>query len=169
MSSVTDPYQPIEKKYMITRKCLEVLALHRFPVDILTKSPLVLRDTDIISNLKDAVVGITITTDDDNMRKVFEPGAPAILSRIDALKKLHRKGIATYVFIGPALPMNPEKLAEEINPFTDRILIDRMNYVNKIKWLYKKHNIENWLDEDFIDEIFSKLIKSFSGKNVEVC
>lgn len=169
ISSVTDPYQPVEKKYMITRKCLKILALHRFPVDILTKSPLVLRDIDIIPKLKDAEVGITITTDDDNIRSIFEPYAPAISSRIDALKKLHEKGINTYVFIGPALPMNPERLAKKIRPFADSVLIDRMNYAYRVQGLYKKHRIENWLDEDFIEKIFSRLKKSFSGKNVEVC
>src|SRR4030066_2259053 len=93
LSSVTDPYQPIEAKYMITRKCLEVLALFQFPVDILTKSPLVLRDIDIISRLNDAEAGITITTDNDDVRKIFEPHAPSISSRIEALKNLHKAGV----------------------------------------------------------------------------
>ena len=89
LSSVTDPYQPAESKYKITRKCLEVLALYQFPVNILTKSPLVLRDIDIISGLKDAEVGITITTDEDKIRKIFEPGTPSISDRINKLKKIH--------------------------------------------------------------------------------
>lgn len=169
LSSVTDPYQPVEAKYMITRKCLEALALFKFPVDILTKSPLVLRDIDIISRLKNAEVGLTITTDDDNMRKIFEPCAPPVHERIEALKKLHKAGIKTYVFIGPVLPMNPESLAEKIKPYAYSILIDRINYINKVKWLYEKHNIEKWLDEKFINGIISRLRKSFSGKDVEVC
>jgi len=169
LSSVTDPYQPVEAKYMITRKCLEALALFKFPVDILTKSPLVLRDIDIISKLKNAEVGLTITTDDDNMRKIFEPAAPPVHERIEALKKLHKAGIKTYVFIGPVLPMNPDSLAEKIKPFAHSILIDRINYINKVKWLYEKYNIEKWLDEKFTNEIISRLRKSFSGTDVEVC
>jgi len=169
ISSVTDPYQPLEAKYMITRKCLEVLALFKFPVDILTKSPLVLRDADIISRLKDVEVGMTITTDDDRIRKIFEPNAPSIHSRLEALKKLYKKGIKTYVFIGPVLPMNPESLAEKIMPYAGSILIDRMNYIAKTKLIYKKNNIKKWLDEDFIEEIISRLKKNFRGKDVEVC
>ncbi len=169
VSSVTDPYQPLEAKHMITRKCLEVLALYRFPVDILTKSPLVLRDIDIISKLKGAEVGLTITTDNDRIRKIFEPNAPPIPVRIEALKKLYKKGIKTYVFIGPVLPMNPDSLAEQIKPYVNSILIDRMNYVAKVKWLYQKHHIEKWLDKKFIDGVISRLRKNFSGKEVEVC
>jgi DNA repair photolyase len=169
LSSVTDPYQPVEAKYRIARKCLEVLALYQFPVDILTKSPLVVRDIDIISDLKDAEVGLTITTDDDRIRKIFEPAAPSIPARIEALKKLHKAGIHTYVFIGPILPMNPESLARQIKPYVSRILIDRMNYANKTKVLYKKHKIEKWLDEEFTEKVISRLTKSFKDKDVELC
>jgi len=169
MSSVTDPYQPLEAKYKITRKCLEVLELYKFPLDILTKSPLVLRDIDIISRLKNAEAGLTITTDDDSVRKIFEPNAPPIQARIETLKKLYKKGIKTYAFIGPVLPMNPESLAKQIKPYVGSILIDRMNYITKVKWLYKKHLIEKWLDEEFIDKVVSRLRKSFQSKNVEIC
>ena len=78
LSSVTDPYQPAEARYRVTRGCLEVLAGRHFPVDILTKSPLVLRDLDLLKTFDNLSVGLTITTDDDAMRKVFEPGAPPI-------------------------------------------------------------------------------------------
>ena len=169
LSSVTDPYQPVEAKYRLTRKCIEVLALYQLPLNILTKSPLVLRDIDIISELKDAEVGLTITTDDDGIRKIFEPAAPSIPARIETLKKLHKAGINTYVFIGPILPMNPESLAGQIKPYVSRILIDRMNYTNKTKGLYKKHKIEKWLDEEFTEKVISRLIKSFKGKDIEVC
>ena len=78
ISSVTDPYQPMEEKYKLTRRCLEVLLPHQFSVDILTKSPLVLRDLDLLKKFKEMEVGITITTDDDEIRKIFEPNAPPI-------------------------------------------------------------------------------------------
>ena len=169
LSSVTDPYQPLEAKYQITRKCLEVLTLFQFPVDILTKSPLVLRDIDIISRLKDAEVGITITTDDERIRKIFEPKAPTVHVRIEALKKLHETGIKTYAFIGPVLPMNPENLSRQVKPYVNHVLIDRMNYENRIRWLYKRHGIEKWLDNKYIDSIISRLREGLSPRDVEVC
>ncbi len=169
IGSVTDPYQPVEAEYMITRKCLEILALYQYPVDILTKSPLVLRDIDVISRLKEAEVGLTITTDDDNVRKIFEPCAPPIPERIEALKQLYKAGIETYVFIGPLLPMNPESLAEQIKPYADAVLIDRMNYVSKVMRLYRERRIKKWLNHEFIDDVILRLRKCFTDKEVEVC
>jgi len=168
ISSVTDPYQPIEARYMITRRCLEVLTLYQFPVDILTKSTLVLRDVDIISRLN-AEVGLTITTDNDRVRRLFEPRAPSIEARIETLKRLYKKGIKTYVFIGPILPMNPENLTKQIKLYVNSVLIDRMNYITRIKWLYRKYNIEKWLDEEFINGIISRIKEGFSDKEVKVC
>ena len=169
ISSVTDAYQPAEVKYKITRKCLEALAPYQFPVSILTKSSLVLRDIDIISKFRDIEVGLTITTDDDKMRKIFEPEAPPVAARIEALKKLHKAGINTYVFIGPMLPMNPESLAGRIRPFVNRILIDRMNYTSKTGWLFKKYRIEQWLNEEFAGAEINRLRNALSGKDINIC
>ncbi len=169
ISSVTDAYQPIESKYKLTRQCLEILLQSQFPVDILTKSPLVLRDTDLIKKFKDIDVGITITTNDEKMQKIFEPNAPSIMARIRTLKALHDKGINTYAFIGPVLPMNPEALSEKIRPYVDSIIIDRMNYTSKTLKIYQRMNLTQWLDKDFIDDIIQRLKNGFSGKPVDIC
>ena len=169
ISSVTDAYQPIEAKYKLTRKCLEVLLEHQFPVDILTKSPLVLRDLDLIKEFKDIEVGVTVTTNDEKIRKVFEPKAPSITARINTLKKLHNNGINTYAFIGPVLPMNPEALLENINPHVDSIIIDRMNYTSKTLKIYKRMNLSKWLEDGFIENIIQRLENGFAGKPVSVC
>jgi len=169
LSSVTDPYQPLERRYRLTRRCLEVLLEHEFPAGILTKSPLVLRDLDLIGHFQDMEVGVTITTDDEAIKKIFEPETPLIEARIRALKELHGRGIGTYAFIGPLLPQNPEALAEKIKPYADSILIDRMNYLNKTVGLYRRHHLTEWLEEDFIDEVIDRLRKAFSGKEVNIC
>ena len=169
ISSVTDAYQPIEAKYKLTRKCLEVLLQYQFPVDILTKSPLVLRDLDLIKEFKDIEVGITVTTNDEKIRKVFEPKAPSITARINTLKKLHNNGINTYAFIGPVLPMNPEALLENINPHVDSIIIDRMNYTSKTLKIYKRMNLSKWLEDGFIENIIQRLKNGFAGKPVSIC
>ena len=169
ISSVTDAYQQIESKYKLTRQCLEILLQNQSPVDILTKSPLVLRDMDIIKKFKDIEVGITITTNDEEIRKVFEPNAPSIIARMRALKTLHDNRIKTYAFIGPALPMNPETLSEKINPHVDSIIIDRMNYTSKTLKIYERMNLSKWLDKDFIDDIIQRLKNGFAGKPVTVC
>ncbi len=105
-SSVTDPYQGLEVKYQLTRKCLQVLIDCNFQgqVSFLTKSDLVLRDIDVLKQLKDVEVGMTITSTNDLISRYFEKYAPPVTARLAALKKLHDEKIATYAFIGPLLP-----------------------------------------------------------------
>jgi len=104
LSTVTDPYQPLEKQYQITRACLEVLSAYDFPVSILTKSALVRRDLDLLRRLPDVDVGFTITALDDEVRRVFEPGSSPIPARLAALDELAQAGIKTWAFCGPLLP-----------------------------------------------------------------
>ncbi len=169
ISSVTDPYQPVEGQYKLTRQCLEVLLAYQFPVSILTKSSLVLRDLDLIRKFKDIEVGITITTDDDKIRKIFEPNAPPVEARIRGLKELSASGVKTYAFIGPVLPLNPEALARKIEPYVQSVLIDRMNYSSKTRKIYESGKLKQWLDYDFVDEIIRRLEMGFAGKDVSTC
>jgi DNA repair photolyase len=169
ISSVTDPYQPLEQQYGLTRRCLEVLLQNQFSTGILTKSPLVLRDMDLLERFEEIEVGITVTTEDEKIRNIFEPHAPPIDARVEALKKLHDRGIHTYAFIGPLLPQNPEALAKKISPHVDSVLIDRMNYPSKTVNLYRRHNLAEWLDPGFIDWILERLKGDFKGKEVNIC
>jgi len=149
LSTVTDPYQPIEKKYQITRRCLEALLEHQFPASLLTRSPLCLRDIDLFKQFKTIDVGLSVTTHDEEMRKIFELHSPPIASRIEALRTLHNEKIATYVFIGPMLPLDPGEVVKKLEGLVDQVLIDRMNYSNKVKALYRKHMLERYLEDDY--------------------
>jgi len=169
ISSVTDPYQPLEGNYKLTRRCLEELLPYQFSVDILTKSPLVLRDIDIFKKFNKLEVGITITTDDERIRKVFEPEAPSLEARINTLKRLHERGLKTYAFIGPVLPMNPEVLCERIIRSVDYVFIDRMNYISKTEYIYSQLKLQRWLDKDFVGDIIRRLRKGFDKKDVTIC
>jgi len=131
MSSVTDAYQPLDRKHQLTRRCLEVLLEHGYGVDILTKSDLVTRDLDLFKKFDDVEVGLTITCLDDGVRMAFEPGASPVKARLDALKLLSEEGIPTYAFLGPMLPyLSDEHLDELLNTLADRVgrlLVDRLN------------------------------------------
>lgn len=131
LSSVTDPYQPIEKKTKLTRELLNILSEHDFPVEILTKSSLVTRDIDIITKIDLCEVGLTITMWDEYARRVFEPYTSSISERLNALKSLKENGIDTYVFLGPLLPYfseeNLDKLIDSIAENVNRVLVDRLN------------------------------------------
>src|SRR4030043_468563 len=82
VSGVCDPYQPLESKYGLTRKCLEILVEYGWPTTVQTKSPLVLRDLDLLKRGDKIEVGLSVTTADDQIRKLFEPGAPSIMERV---------------------------------------------------------------------------------------
>lgn len=106
LSSVTDPYQGAEAKYRLSRGILEELVGDVYPgrVGILTKSPLVTRDIDVISQLENHEVGMTITTTDDLISKWMEVRAPVASKRIAALAAMNVAGLSTYAFVGPLLP-----------------------------------------------------------------
>ena len=104
LCSNTDPYQPLERKCEITRKCLEVLLKYGFPPFIFTKSNLVTRDIDLLRKAN-AVVAITVTTINHEKQRKIEPGAPAPNDRISALQQLSEKGIKTVARIDPVIPM----------------------------------------------------------------
>jgi len=104
VGTVTDPYQPAELKYRLTRHCLEQLLRKQWPVCVQTKSGNVVGDIDLLRSFKDLEVGMTVTAHDDAERKSFEPGASSVDERIEALGKLGAAGIRTFLFFGPVLP-----------------------------------------------------------------
>ena len=106
LSSVTDPYQGIEVKYKLTRRCLKVFLDGDFKgrVSVLTKSPLAVRDIDILQKIQNVEVGFTITSTNDEISRYFEKMAPNATQRLKALKVITDVGIKTYAFVGPLLP-----------------------------------------------------------------
>ena len=104
VGTVTDPYQQLEAKYELTRGCLSVLKRHRAKVSILTKSDLVLRDLELLSDWPEAEVGISIGSVDIEVSSVLEPGAPPPVRRFRALKRLVDAGVATYLMAAPIIP-----------------------------------------------------------------
>jgi len=140
ISGVCDPYQPVERKYKLTRKCLEILIQHNWPITIQTKSTLVLRDLELLRRSPDVEVGITVTTADDKIRRLFEPHASPIKERIGALGELYLAGIRTFTMIAPMLP-GAEALVNILDGKVDYVLIDRMNY-HYADWVYRKYQLE---------------------------
>lgn len=116
--SMNDPYMPLERKLRMTGRALEIIAEFGFPVHVLTKSDLVLRDADILQAIQQrtsAVVSFTITTPDDALARQVEPGAPSPTARFAAMASLAGRGIRTGVVLMPVLPFiedNPEAIAE---------------------------------------------------------
>ncbi len=151
ISGVCDPYQPLEKKYKLTRQCLEILVSADWPVAIQTRSPLVFRDMDILKTARQIQVCFSIPTADDGMRQLFEPHAPSIQDRIRALGALHDQGIRTHAMIAPILP-EAEKLPALLAGTVDLVLVDRMNY-HHADHLFRKHGLQQALSRGFFETV----------------
>ena len=113
----TDPYQPIERTWMITRQILEVLAEHDHPVSIVTKSAGVLRDLDILAPMASkglAKVFVSVTTLDPTLAQAMEPRAASPARRVEALREIHSAGIPAGVLVSPIIPGLTDHELEEI-------------------------------------------------------
>ena len=122
MSTVTDPYQPVERLVGLTRDLLEVLCLHQPQVRLVvqTRSPLVTRDLDLLHRLTAqggrVQVNLTVTTDDDTVRRHYEPGCPSIPARLKAIKVVQDSGIQSCITLTPLLPIT------DLDGFVDTLL-----------------------------------------------
>ncbi|MEM7302435.1 MAG: PA0069 family radical SAM protein [Pseudomonadota bacterium] len=117
MGTNTDPYQPIEKQWMITRQILEVLERHNHPVGIVTKSALVTRDIDILSRMAEkglARVAISVTSMDRRFSRALEPRASTPALRLKAIRELSDAGIPTSVMAAPLIPALNDSELERI-------------------------------------------------------
>ena len=165
VSGVCDPYQPLERKYGLTRRCLEILVRHGWPVTVQTKSPLVVRDIDLLRRGDGVEVGLSVPTADDHVRQLFEPAAPPIEERLEALETLHRAGVRTYAMIAPMLP-GAGGLADLLAGNVDYVLIDRMNYHHADR-VYRMHNLEWAMSVAFFAEEGRKLAARLVEQGVD--
>ena len=152
ISTVTDPYQPLEQKYHLTRFCLEQLLKVDFPIHIQTKSDLVTRDIDLVSRFSESQVMMSIATIHDEQRKLLEPYSSSIQERLHALRTYTDAGVKTSVFFGPIYPTTSlEEIPLILNTFQEsgvtEIWIDLLRLKPGI-W----ENIKNGLKQN--QEIF---------------
>lgn len=153
IGTVCDGYQPVEKKYMVTRQCLNELIPYRHSVSILTKSSLVLRDIDLLKQIRDVEVGFTITTLNPKVRRIFEPGTSPPDDRFQTIKKLSRNRIKTWVFVAPVLPYfmdNERAITAIIRRTRDagarHIMFDTLNPYPKV-WKNVKRLVKKYFPE----------------------
>jgi len=129
LSSVTDPYNPFEKKYECTRKLLVQLVPCQARVSILTKSALVLRDLDLLKQLPGCEVGFSFSSTDEILRARLEPNTSTVAEKINALKILHENGITTAVMAAPLLPgiSDWKNILSQTRAYVDAYRFDSLN------------------------------------------
>lgn len=124
MSSVTDPYQPVERGLQLTRGILEALAPHQPRLTIQTRGPLVARDIDVLTGFHSLRVNMSIPTDSERVRQRFEPKAPPLDRRWEALRQLKEAGICVGVCVTPTLPIeNVDTFARRIAEFKPDVVV----------------------------------------------
>ena len=147
ISTVTDPYQGVEKKYRLTRGILKIFANHNYQgrVSILTKSPMVMDDVHILQGIANAEVGLSITTTEDSLSRQLDVAAPLTNARLKTLRRLNEAGIKTYVFVGPFLPhmfLRPELINQLFSKIrsagTTDVKVEYLNLPNYVRPRFKE-------------------------------
>ena len=182
ISSVCDPYQPVERKYKLTRKILEKLIPLQPRLDLITKSDLIVRDIDLLKQFKNCIVAVSLSVLDEKLRKQLEPISSSAEARINTLKKLHNSGIQTALFISPIFPYLTDwkKIIEKTKSFVDEFWFENLNLYPSIKYniyeFLKKNNPELvekykeiYLTKNDYWDIVEKEIKQFCKQNKINC
>lgn len=124
ISSVTDPYLPAERSLQLTRGILEVLVPRQPRLLIQTRGPLVVRDVDVLSRFDLVRVNMSISTDSERVRQAFEPKAPPLERRWQALAQLRQAGLAVGICVTPMLPLDDgERFAQRLGEFAPEVLV----------------------------------------------
>lgn len=152
-ASATDPWQPAERRHGITRRLLEILidVPYRFGL-FSTRSPLVLRDLDLLAAMRDRIeVGISLPTDREDIRRIFEPRNPPVQARLATARRLREAGLTVRLHVSPALPASPDfpRIAGEV---ADWVWLDWPAHTRP-DWvaLYHAHGMDDWLTRPRIE------------------
>jgi len=169
----TDPYQPIERRYKIMRRILEVLERAGHPVGIVTKSALVLRDLDILARMAQrnlVKVALSVTTLDPKLARVMEPRAPTPARRLDALQQLTKAGVPTAVMVAPVIPAINDAEIERILEAAVANGVRHAGYVLLRLPLEIRDLFSEWLKENFPDRhdhVFKLVRDTRGGKDYD--
>ena len=166
IGTVTDPYQSVEKKFELTKACLEKLQKEDRRIHLHTKSDLILRDIDLLKRMK-GVIALTITGIDDRYSKMTEPGAPLPSRRLEALRVLTDEGLDTYALIGPVLSHLNGKEDEFSNAVAGtgvkKVYIDKLNGRPLLSARLARMNIT-----DGGATVIEKIKENLSAKGIDV-
>jgi len=178
IASVTDAYQPMERKYKLMRGILTNLIPLQPNLCIMTKSDLIVRDIDLIKKFKKCIAGVSLSILDDKIRKEVEPLVDSVERRINAVKKLKKARLKTFVFISPIFPELSywKGIVNETKSFVDEFWFENLNirgtnWPNIKRWLKTKHpDLLKKYEEIYFSksDYWNKIereIKSFCRKN----
>ncbi|MBI5478913.1 MAG: radical SAM protein [Deltaproteobacteria bacterium] len=165
---LTDPYQPLERKYRVTRACLEALVGRGFSPVVLTRGACVVDDLDLLRQFPSAAVGFSVPSDDDRVRRAFEPGADPVEERIEALARCHAAGLHAFAIVQPVLPMDPQRLVGLLAPHVEAVRIDRMYGGDRVRHLYEAAGMLEAAADDFFPRMERELRAGFAARGIPI-
>jgi DNA repair photolyase len=175
LGSNTDPYQPVEREWMLTRRLLEVLDRHSHPVGIVTKSHLVTRDLDVLSRLAGrglVKVAISVTTLDHRLARRMEPRASTPMRRLDAMRELSAAGVPVAVMAAPLIPALNDAELENLIEAASLAGATEAAYVLLRLPLEISPLFQEWLQAEFPDRarrVMSLMRSMRAGKDYVSC
>jgi DNA repair photolyase len=177
MSSATDPYQPAEARYRITRRILEVFAeqpIGRLVVQ--TRSPLVERDLELLARLPIAWLSMTVETDDDRVRQALTPICPSIQRRLLTMRRARDRGITVQAAVSPVLPHDPNRFITLLEECADRVVVDSFvagdgaggsrTAQRPLAHRFRELGWGNWRDETAARELYQRLVDRLGPERV---
>jgi len=169
-SSATDPYQYIELKYRLSRACLvELLKYRPKKLTLHTRSHLILQDLDLLKQFGESLsVGISITSDSEQIIREFEPQAPSLARRLHLLKTLSSEGISVFASLAPLLPHDGKNLVRLIKPYVSHVWLDQLRWpeVSTAPELFKRY--EAYFQEDNYQRALLRLKKHLTDYELRV-
>ena len=169
-ASATDPWQPVERRRRVTRRLLEVLVNVPFRFGLFsTRAPLVLRDLDLLLAMRERIeVGVSLPTDREEIRRVFEPRNPPVEARLATARRLRSAGITVRLHVSPALPATPD-FPERAGEVADWVWLDWPAHFRP-EWvaLYRAHGAADWLTRERIEEEAARWRETLGEERVKV-
>jgi len=181
IGSATDAWQPVEKRYRISRGVLYELSFYPNRVTILTRSPLLIRDIDLLRRFEHISVHISVPTVDEQVRRIFEPHAPAVAGRIELTRRLLKAGIRTTWAWCPFLPgveNTPGQVQQYVRAAAQagvrEIWVGRMNYWSflqeRYKTLLRRYRAQvGWVPRLLVREELEQLVREECEKEGILC
>jgi DNA repair photolyase len=165
---VTDPYQPIERRFRITRRCLEVLERTAFTPVVLSRASLVLDDVGLLARCHGAIVGMSVPTDDNRVRAEFEPGTESIEARVETLRALRAAGLTTFAILQPMLPLDPDRVVDLLAPWVEAVRIGPLFEKHRVVDSFARLGRMDAMEEAWERETFERLRVGFEARGVPV-
>ncbi len=144
IANSSDPYQPLERELMLTRKSLEVLKRFGAKVQIVTKSSLFVRDLDLLANMN-AAVSVTVTTLDESLARKIEPGAPSPKERIEAIRKATEAGVPVSARVDPIIPYLNDDF-EELKQLIEELAAAGVKHVTSSTYKVRPDNFRRMVE-----------------------